>query len=59
MRNTIGNVFTLTTFGESHGAGIGGVIDGFPAGIDIDTDFIQNETGPPQTGTEPYHNRKE
>ncbi|MBO5025912.1 MAG: chorismate synthase [Bacteroidaceae bacterium] len=43
MRNTIGNVFTLTTFGESHGAGIGGVIDGFPAGIDIDTDFIQNE----------------
>lgn len=43
MRNTFGNVFTLTTFGESHGAGIGGVIDGFPAGIDIDTDFIQNE----------------
>ncbi len=43
MRNTFGNVFTLTTFGESHGAGIGGVIDGFPAGIDIDMDFIQNE----------------
>lgn len=43
MRNTFGNIFTLTTFGESHGAGIGGVIDGFPAGIEIDTDFIQNE----------------
>ncbi len=39
--NTFGNIFRLTTFGESHGAGIGGVVDGMPAGIDIDTDFIQ------------------
>lgn len=43
MRNTFGNIFTLTTFGESHGAGVGGVIDGFPAGIDVDVDFIQHE----------------
>lgn len=43
MRNTFGNIFTLTTFGESHGEAIGGVIDGFPAGIDIDMEFIQNE----------------
>lgn len=43
MRNTFGNIFTLTSFGESHGAAIGGVVDGFPAGIDIDVDFIQNE----------------
>lgn len=43
MRNTFGNIFTLTTFGESHGTGIGGVIDGFPAGIEIDFDFIQGE----------------
>lgn len=43
MRNTFGNVFTLTTFGESHGAAIGGVIDGFPAGIEVDVDFIQSE----------------
>jgi chorismate synthase len=43
MRNTFGNIFTLTTFGESHGEGIGGVIDGFPAGITIDMDFVQNE----------------
>ncbi|MDY4038459.1 MAG: chorismate synthase, partial [Prevotella sp.] len=43
MRNTFGHVFTLTTFGESHGEAIGGVIDGFPAGIDIDMDFIQSE----------------
>ena len=41
--NTFGNIFRLTTFGESHGAGIGGVIDGFPAGIVLDMDFIQSE----------------
>ena len=41
MRNTFGNLFTLTTFGESHGIAVGGVIDGFPAGIDIDMDFIR------------------
>ena len=43
MRNTFGNLFTLTTFGESHGAGIGGIVDGMPAGIAIDVDFIQAE----------------
>ena len=43
MRNTFGNLFTLTTFGESHGAAVGGVVDGMPAGIDIDMDFIQAE----------------
>ncbi len=43
MRNTFGNIFTLTTFGESHGEAIGGVVDGMPAGIDIDLAFIQQE----------------
>ena len=43
MRNTFGNIFTLTTFGESHGPAVGGVVDGMPAGIDIDLDFIQSE----------------
>ena len=43
MSNTIGNIFRLTSFGESHGRAIGGVIDGFPAGIPIDMDFIQSE----------------
>lgn len=43
MRNTFGNIFTLTTFGESHGEAIGGVVDGMPAGIDINLDFIQQE----------------
>ena len=41
--NTFGTLFRLTTFGESHGAAIGGVIDGCPAGIAIDLDFIQAE----------------
>ncbi len=43
MRNTFGHLFTLTTFGESHGVAVGGVVDGMPAGIDIDMDFIQSE----------------
>ena len=43
MRNTFGNIFTLTTFGESHGEAVGGVVDGMPAGIDIDMNFIQGE----------------
>lgn len=41
--NTFGKLFTITTFGESHGAGVGGVLDGMPAGIDVDMDFIQSE----------------
>ncbi len=41
--NTFGQLFRLTTFGESHGEAIGGVVDGMPAGIDIDIDFIQHE----------------
>ena len=43
MRNTFGHLFRLTTFGESHGEAIGGVIDGCPAGIDVDMGFIQHE----------------
>ena len=41
--NTIGRIFRLTSFGESHGSAIGGVIDGCPAGLYVDLDFIQNE----------------
>ena len=43
MRNSFGHIFSLTTFGESHGEAIGGVVDGMPAGIDIDLEFIQAE----------------
>ena len=41
--NSIGRLLRLTTFGESHGTAIGGVLDGFPAGIVIDKDFVRNE----------------
>ena len=41
--NTFGKIFTVTTYGESHGAAVGGVVDGMPTGIDIDLDFIQAE----------------
>ena len=41
--NTIGHIFKLTTFGESHGVAIGGVIDGCPAGLKIDFELIDNE----------------
>lgn len=41
--NSFGNIYRLTSFGESHGAGIGGVIDGCPAGIELDMEFIQHE----------------
>ena len=41
MSNTFGNIYRLTTFGESHGQAIGGVIDGMPAGLEIDLDQVQ------------------
>ena len=43
MGNTFGKIFAVTTFGESHGLGIGAVIDGCPAGLTIDEGFIQIE----------------
>lgn len=41
--NSFGQIFRITTFGESHGAAIGGVIDGMPAGVTVDFDFLQSE----------------
>ena len=43
MSNSIGKLFKLTTFGESHGTAIGGIIDGCPAGIPLDFKAIQDE----------------
>ncbi|MDO6738072.1 chorismate synthase [Wenyingzhuangia sp. 2_MG-2023] len=43
MANKFGKLFTITTFGESHGPAIGGVIDGCPAGVELDFEAIQNE----------------
>ena len=41
--STFGTIFKLTTFGESHGAAIGGVIDGVPAGMSIRIELVQEE----------------
>ncbi|MFC5195198.1 chorismate synthase [Bizionia hallyeonensis] len=41
--NSFGNLFKLTTFGESHGLAIGGIIDGCPPGLEVDFDAIQQE----------------
>ena len=41
--NSVGNILRLTTFGESHGVAIGGVLDGYPAGVLIDEEFVRHE----------------
>ena len=41
--NSFGNLLKLTTYGESHGVSIGGIIDGFPAGLKLDFEAIQDE----------------
>jgi chorismate synthase len=41
--NTFGTLFRLTTFGESHGVALGGIIDGCPAGLEIDLEFVKSE----------------
>jgi chorismate synthase len=41
--NTFGHIFRLTSFGESHGKGIGGIIDGCPAGLELDISLIQED----------------
>ncbi len=43
MHNSFGNILRLTSFGESHGKAIGGVLDGVPSGIFLDLEMIQNE----------------
>jgi chorismate synthase len=48
--NTFGKLLTLTTFGESHGIAVGGVLDGFPSNLKIDFAFIQSEVNRRKTG---------
>ena len=43
MGNSFGKIFKLTTFGESHGKSIGGIIDGCPAGLKVDFEKIQHQ----------------
>lgn len=52
--NTFGKKFSFTTFGESHGKAIGCVVDGVPAGLVIDVDFIQSELDRRKPGTNKF-----
>lgn len=51
--NTLGRIFRFTSFGESHGPAIGGVIDGMPAGVGLDIDAIQAELDRRRPGAAP------
>ena len=58
--NSFGNIFNITTFGESHGKAIGCVVDGVPAGLKIDENFIQSELDRRKPGKSKYETpRKE
>ncbi len=48
--NTFGQIFKLSSFGESHGKAMGGIIDGIPAGLTVDFNFIQSEIEKRATG---------
>ena len=52
--NTIGKLFRVTTFGESHGPGIGAIVDGCPPGINLDLDYIQKEVDRRKPGASRY-----
>lgn len=49
--NTIGTLFTLTSFGESHGPGIGGIVDGCPPGLELSEADLQAELDRRKPGT--------
>ncbi|EAK0830663.1 chorismate synthase [Campylobacter fetus] len=57
--NTFGSKLRLTTFGESHGKAIGGVLDGFPAGVAIDEEFLRSEMDKRKPGGKYATSRKE
>lgn len=50
--STFGNLFRVTTWGESHGRGIGVVVDGCPAGLPLDEQTVQQYLNPTQAGTD-------
>ncbi|GHV07980.1 chorismate synthase [Campylobacterota bacterium] len=56
--NSFGSRFRVTTFGESHGAGVGCVIDGVPAGVAIDTQFLQSELDRRRPGANAYGTKR-
>lgn len=56
--NTFGQLLRLTSFGESHGPMIGGVIDGFPAGLQIDTEMIRSAMQKRKPGNGPFQSQR-
>jgi chorismate synthase len=56
--NTLGHIFRLTTFGESHGTAIGGIIDGCPSNWKLDFDFIESELLRRKTGQSPTSSQR-
>ncbi|NLY04324.1 MAG: chorismate synthase, partial [Campylobacter sp.] len=57
--NTFGTKLRLTTYGESHGDAIGGILDGLPSGIKIDMEFLQSELNKRKPGGKFATSRKE
>ena len=57
--NSIGTLFRLTTFGESHGEAIGGIVDGMPAGIVVDENLIREELKRRRTGQSPTASQRQ
>lgn len=56
--NTFGKIFRITTFGESHGRGVGCIIDGIPSGVFIDLEFIQEELNRRKGGQNIYSTQR-
>ena len=59
MVNSFGKKFVITTFGESHGKAIGCIVDGVPAGLSIDEDFIQSELNRRKPGQNLYTTQRD
>ena len=57
--NSFGIKFKFSTFGESHGKALGCIVDGVPAGLEIDEDFIQSELDRRKPGGKYATKRKE
>ena len=56
--NTLGKVFTVTTFGESHGPALGAVVDGCPPGLALCEEDIQNDVEQRRSGTSRYTSQR-
>ncbi len=56
--STIGNLFRVTTFGESHGEGLGVVVDGAPAGVELDEEYIQEVLDRRKPGNNPFATKR-